>query len=112
MTATKKTDIDKALDNLRAARARLAEAAIGDDNTSEDLARKVNQVAAYEAQVAVTVTVENVRNHGETNEVVASVLFDMLANGADDTWSGRVNDVRRAYFDALRAAAQRVVRGF
>lgn len=31
--------------------------------------------------------------------------FELLAGGADDEWSGRGNDVRRARFDGIRKAA-------
>lgn len=43
-----------------------------------------------------------------TEETAKSVVFDMLAAGPDDTWSGRGNEVARARFDGVRAAAQKV----
>lgn len=35
---------------------------------------------------------------------VNGVAMDLLVNGADDSWSGRSNDLKRARFDGVRAA--------
>lgn len=42
-------------------------------------------------------------------ETAAEQLLDV---GADDTWSGRNNDLRRVVFDAKRDWVRRTVRGF
>ena len=39
-------------------------------------------------------------------------LFALLLDGPDDTWSGRGNDVRRAYADGVRRAVAEAVRLF
>ena len=39
-------------------------------------------------------------------------LFILLLDGPDDTWSGRGNDVRRAYADGVRRAVAEAVRLF
>ena len=39
-------------------------------------------------------------------------LLALLLDGADDTWSGRGNDVRRAYADGVRRAVAEAVRLF
>ena len=39
-------------------------------------------------------------------------LLALLLDGADDTWSGRNNDVRRAYADGVRRAVAEAVRLF
>lgn len=39
-------------------------------------------------------------------------LWALLLDGADDTWSGRGNDVRRAYADGVRRAVSEAVRLF
>src|SRR5438045_2097590 len=36
----------------------------------------------------------------------------MLTMGADDSWSGRTNDVKRAYHDGVRQVAGRAVEDF
>lgn len=36
---------------------------------------------------------------------VKEIAFSLLVNGADDSWSGRGNDVKRARFDGIRAAS-------
>ena len=43
---------------------------------------------------------------------VVAAVGDLLTAGPDDTWSGRGNEIRRAWFDGVRAAAQFVLRGF
>lgn len=35
-----------------------------------------------------------------------------LLSGPDDTWSGRKNDVRRAFADGVREAASYLIRGY
>lgn len=35
-------------------------------------------------------------------------LFKLIGAGADDTWSGRTNDLARVAYDSKRRAAQRV----
>ena len=37
-----------------------------------------------------------------------SYCFDLLAQGADDTWSGRGNDDKRSDFDTVRHAVKQV----
>ena len=38
--------------------------------------------------------------------------LEMLRSGADDTWSGRGNDARRAYFDGVCDEIDRLRRGW
>lgn len=42
----------------------------------------------------------------ETIEEVTGLLQDLLLRGADDSWSGRANDGRRARFDGTREAVR------
>lgn len=42
-------------------------------------------------------------------QMIAEGVGDLLAQGADDDWSGRCNDVRRAYHDGVRQAAREVL---
>lgn len=39
-------------------------------------------------------------------------MTGLLLDGPDDTWSGRKNDVRRAFHDGLRAQAAFLIRGY
>ena len=49
-----------------------------------------------------------VTSHGDDDVAVAlqKSTLKLLTQGADDVWSGRGNDVKRAQFDGLRAAAE------
>lgn len=49
---------------------------------------------------------------GEIAHKINEAVLPVVLQGPDDTWSGRSNDARRAYFDGVRQAAQQVVRGF
>lgn len=40
-----------------------------------------------------------------SEEDVVGCAFELLSGGADDEWSGRGNDVKRARFDGIRKAA-------
>jgi hypothetical protein len=52
--------------------------------------------------------VENFASNGKefTKTDAMKYAMDVLARGADDTWSGRGNDVNRSRFDGVRNAAQ------
>lgn len=45
--------------------------------------------------------------HGHDREAAEAMAFqsltDRIINGADDEWSGRSNDLRRAYFDGYKS---------
>lgn len=60
--------------------------------------------AAY-AWTHLDVAVAHCAEHGEVNRaLVVNVALHLLAAGAGDEWSGRVNDVQRARFDGIREA--------
>jgi hypothetical protein len=72
------------------------------------LSAAVNQVA--EDQVRADLKQADADSPGMSDEEF-NLRFtrhgvSLLARGADDTWSGRHNDVRRAYFDGVRAELQ------
>lgn len=43
-----------------------------------------------------------------TEAILADISAELLLTGADDSWSGRGNDVRRARFDGVRDAVRNV----
>lgn len=55
---------------------------------------RLNQMAVWAEKQNETIT----RTH------VLGIITDLLTQGADDTWSGRGNDVARARFDGIRTA--------
>lgn len=56
---------------------------------------RLEQMVAYKTEKGLV---------GVTEDDVISIAFDILSGGADDSWSGRGNDVKRARFDGMRAA--------
>lgn len=80
---------------------------------AEDLTTALNGLAQAEGAqrlwARLNQAVENPSRGEEFNETVAlRLVAGMLAQGADDSWSGRGNDVNRAHFDGIRSAAQKV----
>ena len=69
-------------------------------------AKFANQLAELEGTVYAYSQIS--RACGTAVEVqksfVAEVAVELLSEGADDGWSGRTNDVRRARFDGIRTA--------
>lgn len=67
------------------------------------LARAEGKVHAWAMLQKVYI---NITDRGDefTKEDVMSVGVELLQPGADDRWSGRGNDVRRARFDGVRSA--------
>lgn len=75
--------------------------------TGANWASFANAVAEAEgkayAWARLQISVSN--SGGEFTEAdVQKVALDMMLNGADDSWSGRGNDAKRARFDGVRAA--------
>lgn len=42
----------------------------------------------------------------------AKAAAEILTRSSDDTWSGRTNDIKRAYYDGMREVAGKVVRSW
>ena len=90
-------------------RKRLIDATTSQDRATSlhDLVQSIAQqeaIIALEWQVVMCVQydVED-RNEDECRREVAEYAREtLLDSGADDTWSGRANDLRRSVFDAQR----------
>jgi hypothetical protein len=103
------------LDNLRAAssawvrreryRNNLIAALTSDHLIGEHQAKILNEVAEAEAQIEVHLSAAYRSPADALDEAI-----DMLATGANDTWSGRANDVRRSAFDGKRDALKAIIR--
>ena len=82
--------------------------------SAQDIAASALRLAEAEGERDLWYRVLSVAKHAKLSskemnkELALEVAFNMLANGADDTWSGRGNDARRAYFDGVREAATKV----
>ena len=60
--------------------------------------------ASYWAKMLFVADIVTSRD-GDVTAALQDSTLRLLTNGANDDWSGRGNDAKRAYFDGLRAAA-------
>lgn len=75
----------------------------------DELAYAVNAVAKAEGVHLAHVTAERAATNGLDLHEQIEVVTDLLLRGADDTWSGRLNDTNRAHADGVREAASRLL---
>lgn len=107
--------LESATDGLALDRASLATmVSSAKGYNSETLASQVNAIAraegafaAIERAVRFLEYVE--RSETAVNGTLAEVLTRGLLNGADDEWSGRTNDVKRAKHDGYRGQVERLL---
>ena len=96
---------------LEATQAKAVELAQAGNMSADDWARYANEVAKAEGVAHVWIRLQLTVNYfaKEGMELTDAALLDpileLLGAGADDGWSGRVNDARRARFDGIREAA-------
>lgn len=102
-----------AANRLAAAQDRLAEmkaalaadlAASPDEFDSERIAKAANAIAAQEGAIRVRVVLASLEANEVSADGTARALLRESLRGPDDQWSGRANDVRRAYADGHREA--------
>lgn len=99
--------------DVEASRAKLAKsAATAQAQQLIDLAREAaREEAAHRVYVgAVEVTAHALKLEYSSFDELERWVTDSLLQGADDTWSGRGNDDRRAIHDAQRDAYRQVLR--
>ena len=87
---------------LQAALTKLGTDLLASPKTSVILASKVNDIAREEGRVRVLTSVRDVLAQGAGREDINRLLLSMAVAYPDDSWSGRGNDVRRAYNDGIR----------
>lgn len=115
------TDAD-ILAPLEAARESLVTLAQG-RGRAEDLAASALAVCEAEGIAATQIAYRNALRgaaerrhmnptHPEVRAVAAQCVTDLVLAGADDTWSGRGNDARRARYDGTRRAASDLLRRY
>ena len=111
----------RAEDAHKRARKNLADATCRLDTPLGELALMVNEIAFAEGRLAAAHMAQRVAcYHGDpdgpvnaqtTDEITRAVLVELyrsLTAGADDAWSGRGNDVRRARQDGFREFASSI----
>lgn len=112
------TDAD-ILAPLEAARESLVTMAQG-RGRAEDLAAAALAVCEAEGMAAARIAYRNTlvgaakhrgmsTTHPEVRAVAEQAVTDLVLAGADDTWSGRGNDARRARYDGTRKAARELL---
>ena len=106
LVATVATAASKALAAYDAKADSAVTLAAGGAQSAEDWAQFANELAELEGAVYAYNALH--RACGTADEVelsrLSEVALALLAVGADDGWSGRTNDVRRARFDGVRTA--------
>lgn len=65
--------------------------------------------ARYMVRSIAKAAVEAGWSEAEVSAKITDAMFDRASNGADDQWSGRGNDVKRAKFDGFMVEAKRWV---
>jgi hypothetical protein len=90
--------------SLNRARNDLAQA-VTDRVSSRDLLDYLHSVAQLEVRLEILTLVETAINEYDARgeDVYTDLLEMFVLNGADDSWSGRGNDLRRVRFDAARS---------
>ena len=79
---------------------------LGFGEDAEALAATLHELAAAEGYRNLFAQVVAILDRGHTTDDVVEQVQRSVTLGADDQWSGRTNNVRRARFDGtLRAAA-------
>lgn len=71
---------------------------------AERIAKAANQIAEKEGALEVAHLVKHAEDHGASPEALTRMLLREAVRSADDTWSGRTNDVKRAFADGRRDA--------
>lgn len=89
------------MEPVRRHRERLVTAAT-EGQAADELATIVEAITRAEAVAKVRYTVGQMLANGSASNDIEGYLTDRLIAGADDSWSGRGNDLKRAAFDAVR----------
>lgn len=95
--------------NVAVNQAREKLAQIAEAGMLAELGNAVNAVAYAEGVAEAHYIKERLEGNGKSEPIIALELAGRMSHGADDSWSGRGNDVQRAKHDGFREAAQRIV---
>lgn len=72
--------------------------------TSENIAKAANDIAGLEGELEVIHLLNRLEANDAPVAVATRALLNEALRGAQDTWSGRGNDVKRAFADGRRDA--------
>lgn len=109
---TAETTDEQILAATVAIRAEIAQMATVGNGAARDFAGLANQLAEAEGRANAYAVIRDCLANDVEPVGIEKALTHQLLNGADDTWSGRTNDVRRAWFDGFKSAAAAYLRGF
>lgn len=106
--ATIASKVTESETHVRTCRLRLAAAAANENALAKDLGTKVNELAEAEGALDFWARLALLADRPNVNleDNIFPLALDILSAGADDTWSGRGNDVARARYDGMTSAAQ------
>ena len=96
---------DNAAENLNDSRTKLARDAAM--SNAHDLAYVLARLAEYEGHLFVLTEIIRLIDEGKADQVDAWLMMQ-ATRGAEDSWSGRTNDVARSRFDGILAAIRKV----
>lgn len=71
---------------------------------SERIAKAANEIAVKEAELEVAHLIVSAERNEVSKETLAKMLLREALRSPDDSWSGRTNDVKRAFNDGRRDA--------
>lgn len=102
--------IQSAAATLRVYIAELAAEDLGDAAVAERIGDQLVSLAKLEGQLKVYALVDSLyATYERPDAQVRGYLTQWLLQGADDTWSGRGNDLKRAHHDGVRNATREVL---
>lgn len=107
---------DASIERFERIRPAFAESVLDESNTVHDLNQRLQTLASEQAEVVLWKQWKQIVASGKSEAtataiMVRQVMTMMIINGADDRWSGRGNDLRRAEFDGRRFWLDRVDAG-
>jgi hypothetical protein len=79
--------------------------------TAKGAAQAFTDIAETEGRLHATTVIENVRALPSSEAEVRNAAISLLTMSPDDTWSGRTNDVTRAFNDGVRDVVRRYMEG-
>lgn len=112
MIITKHTTDAEILVPVRNARGRLAAALEDPDQESISLMGFLVTIAEQEGRATARKITRNALAEAGTKGNVNAALLNGLMAGPDDTYTGRRNDIRRAFFDGFHREAFKIMQGW
>lgn len=99
---------EKMAKRLAAQRKVIADLAAGENTSADQISRATHVLASIEGESLIDLIAASTG----TAESKRAMVLGYLTRGADDTWSGRSNDLARSKYDGLRKAAENFLRPY